>query len=58
MQLVDMARERLTVSLDTEVYEYLAKRAEKEVRTIPNLIEFLCVQEMERQKSQQSNQDK
>lgn len=53
-----MARQRLTVSLDTEVYEYLAKRAKKEVRTIPNLIEFLCVQEMERQKSQQSNQDK
>ena len=50
-----MARPRVTVYLNEDVYEHLEKRAEREVRTVPNLVEFLVVQaiagDMEREKA-------
>ncbi|MDY6785192.1 MAG: hypothetical protein SW833_22045 [Cyanobacteriota bacterium] len=38
-----VAKPRVTVSLPQDVYDYLLKRADKEIRPISNLVEFLVV---------------
>lgn len=39
-----MARPRVTVYFSEEIYKHLAERADREVRTVANLVEYLVVQ--------------
>jgi hypothetical protein len=40
---VFVARPRVTVSFSEEIHQYLADRAEREVRSVANLVEYLVV---------------
>lgn len=48
-----MARPRTTVSFDEDVFQKLSERAEKEVRTIANLVEYLVLKMLEVEEQQQ-----
>lgn len=53
MEQMATQKPRVSVSLEQEVYDWLEKRAKKEVRTMSNLIEFFVVREMESEKLKQ-----
>lgn len=48
-QHIDMAKQRLSISLEDDLYQWLTVKAEDEVRSISNLIEFIVKREMERE---------
>ena len=50
-----MARPRTTVSFDEEVFQKLSDRAEKEVRTVANLVEYLVLKMLEIEEEQRRN---
>lgn len=45
-EAVEVARPRVTVYFDDDIYEHLEKRAKEEVRSVANLVEFIVVQEV------------
>ena len=47
-----VARPKITVYIDNEVYQWLIKRAKKEVRSPANLAEFLLNQSYEQEKKE------
>ncbi|MEP0925294.1 hypothetical protein [Leptolyngbya sp. ST-U4] len=51
-----MARPRTTVSFDEDVFKKLSDRAEKEVRTVANLVEYLVLKMLEVEEQQQQDQ--
>ncbi|MDY6784263.1 MAG: hypothetical protein SW833_17235 [Cyanobacteriota bacterium] len=53
-----MARPRVTVYFSEEVYKYLAERADREVRTVANLVEYLVVQLVQEEKTDDDGQDR
>ena len=55
INLTEVSRPRVTVSFNEDVYEYLSQRAEKEVRTIANLIEFIVIQAKEKDETENKN---
>jgi hypothetical protein len=38
-----VARPRVTISIPEDIYEYLVKRAETEIRPVSNLVEYFVV---------------
>ncbi|MFB2983588.1 hypothetical protein [Microseira sp. BLCC-F43] len=57
-----VARPRVTVYFSEEIYKYLVERADRELRTVANLVEYLVVQSVqqeqnEQQKAQQKPQE-
>jgi hypothetical protein len=52
-----VARPRVTVYFSEEVYQYLAERADREVRTVANLVEYLIVQLVQEEKAGSDRQD-
>jgi hypothetical protein len=49
-QQTDMAKQRLSISLEDDLYQWLTEKAEDDVRSISNLVEFIVKREMEREK--------
>lgn len=54
-QPIDMAKQRLSISLEDDLYQWLSEKAEDEVRSISNLIEFIIKREREREKDEKTN---
>jgi len=52
-----VARPRVTVYFSEEIYKHLSERADREVRTVANLVEYLVVQAVQEdiEKSDRSN---
>lgn len=47
------ARPRVTVYFSEEIYKYLVERADRELRTVANLVEYLVVQSVQQQQSEE-----
>jgi hypothetical protein len=52
-----VARPRVTVSFSEEIYAWLNQRAEKEVRTVANLVEYLVIQAKEESENEEQKND-
>lgn len=50
-----VARPRVTVYFSEEIYQYLVERADRELRTVANLVEYIVVQSVQQQQSEQQN---
>lgn len=48
-----VARPRVTVYFSEEIYKYLVERADRELRTVANLVEYLVVQTVQQEQSEQ-----
>ncbi|GET42893.1 ribbon-helix-helix domain-containing protein [Microseira wollei] len=48
-----VARPRVTVYFSEEIYKYLVERADRELRTVANLVEYLVVQSVQQQQSEE-----
>ena len=46
-----MAKERLTVTIEPEIYEWLKTESEKELRTVSNFVEYVLYQAMQENKA-------
>lgn len=44
---------RISISLDEEVIQWLSERAEKEVRSVSNFVEYLVIREMQDEKNEE-----
>ena len=44
---------RVTVYFSEEIYKYLVERADRELRTVANLVEYLVVQTVQQEQSEQ-----
>ncbi len=53
-----VSRPRVTVSLPQDIYDYLLKRAEQEIRPVSNLVEYLVVTTVKQQPDWGKNEDK
>lgn len=52
-----VARPKITVYVNDDVYEYLQQRADREIRSVANLVEFIVTQEMMREREQQEQNE-
>lgn len=53
-----VSRPRVTVSLPQDIYNYLVKRAETEIRPVSNLVEYLVVTTVKQQQDWEENKNK
>ena len=52
-----VSRPRVTVSLPQDIYDYLIKRAETEIRPVSNLVEYLVVTTVKQQPDWEENKN-
>jgi hypothetical protein len=52
-----VARQKVTVYFNQDVYDWLNERADKEVRSVGNLVEYLIVQQKKEEESQSKKKE-
>lgn len=53
VQTVSMTKQRLSLSIESDILDKLNVLAKKEMRTLSNLVEFMLAKELERMENDQ-----
>jgi hypothetical protein len=52
-----VARQKVTVYFNQDIYEWLNERADREVRSVGNLVEYLIVQQKKEEEAKSKKKD-